>query len=216
MPLAGVDPEDDRAKLAGLPPHDSHNLWPLLSGANLTSPRTELAIGDNFGKVGASSSALIGASVPGGSGATHVGGLLGYIVGGHSVARLYKLVTGTLTQNAWSGPEFPNASTSSWDSYENPASCGTTPETGCLFLVEEDPGEHRNVAGEKPEIFQQMLARMQQIEKGEEGEWGVLSPDRGSPDPRACELAVLEYGGFWGPFIGVASSRARAASPQLV
>merc|ERR1740121_1141039 len=41
--LAGVDPTDYKARAAGLPAHDSHNLWPLLSGQNATSPRVELA-----------------------------------------------------------------------------------------------------------------------------------------------------------------------------
>ena len=44
--LAGVDPTDHKAKAAGLPPIDSHNLWPVLSGQAAASPRTELAIGD--------------------------------------------------------------------------------------------------------------------------------------------------------------------------
>jgi hypothetical protein len=40
--LAGADPFDERAAAAGLPPVDGHNLWPLLSGENATSPRTEV------------------------------------------------------------------------------------------------------------------------------------------------------------------------------
>ena len=40
--LAGVDPTDERAAAAGLPPVDGHDLWPLISGANATSPRTEV------------------------------------------------------------------------------------------------------------------------------------------------------------------------------
>ncbi|XP_065199150.1 arylsulfatase B-like [Sycon ciliatum] len=42
--LAGVDPADERAKLAGLPPVDGLDMWPMLSGANLTSPRTEIPL----------------------------------------------------------------------------------------------------------------------------------------------------------------------------
>jgi len=38
--LAGVDPTDKRAEKWGLPPIDSLNMWPLISGANSTSPRT--------------------------------------------------------------------------------------------------------------------------------------------------------------------------------
>lgn len=43
--LAGVDPTDTRAAAAGLPPIDSLNLWPLISGANPTSPRSEVVLG---------------------------------------------------------------------------------------------------------------------------------------------------------------------------
>eukprot|EP00052_Salpingoeca_macrocollata_P009358 m.73926 g.73926 ORF g.73926 m.73926 type:complete len:523 (+) comp17066_c0_seq1:390-1958(+) len=39
--LAGVDPTDHEAAAAGLPPIDSLDVWPLLSGANNTSPRQE-------------------------------------------------------------------------------------------------------------------------------------------------------------------------------
>ena len=42
--LAGVDPTDDRAAKAKLPPIDSMNMWPLISGQNPTSPRTDIPI----------------------------------------------------------------------------------------------------------------------------------------------------------------------------
>ena len=42
--LAGVDPTDHAAAAAGLPPIDSLDMWPLLSGANGTSPRTEVLV----------------------------------------------------------------------------------------------------------------------------------------------------------------------------
>jgi len=45
--LAGVDPADEPAVAAGLPPVDSLDVWPLISGANLTSPRTEIPIQTN-------------------------------------------------------------------------------------------------------------------------------------------------------------------------
>ena len=28
-----------------------------------------------------------------------------------------------------------------------------------------------------------------------------FNPDRGDPDPRACEAAETVYGGYWGPWI---------------
>ena len=50
--LAGTDPTDHRAAAAGLPPLDGLDMWPMLSGANETSPRTEVVFtplsGDRF------------------------------------------------------------------------------------------------------------------------------------------------------------------------
>jgi arylsulfatase I/J len=45
--LASVDPTDHSAAAAGLPPIDSMNVWPLISRANLTSPRYELPVSAN-------------------------------------------------------------------------------------------------------------------------------------------------------------------------
>ena len=42
--LAGVDLTDERAAKANLPPIDSLNMWPLISGQNSTSPRVDVPI----------------------------------------------------------------------------------------------------------------------------------------------------------------------------
>lgn len=42
--LAGVDIHDERAEAAKLPPVDGLDMWPMLSGQNLTSPRTEIPL----------------------------------------------------------------------------------------------------------------------------------------------------------------------------
>ena len=42
--LAGVDPTDTPAAKANLPPIDSLNMWPLISGQNSTSPRVDIPI----------------------------------------------------------------------------------------------------------------------------------------------------------------------------
>ena len=44
--IAGVDPTDYVAAAAGLPPIDSVNQWPLLSGTNATAPRRSIVLGD--------------------------------------------------------------------------------------------------------------------------------------------------------------------------
>ena len=40
--LAGVDSTDERAAEAKLPPIDSLNMWPMISGQNTTSPRVDI------------------------------------------------------------------------------------------------------------------------------------------------------------------------------
>lgn len=45
--LAGVDPADEKAAAANLPPIDSLNVWPLISGQNTTSPRTEIPVSNS-------------------------------------------------------------------------------------------------------------------------------------------------------------------------
>jgi len=43
--IAGVDPFDAAAEKAGLPPVDSMDMWPVISGRNKTGPRNELILG---------------------------------------------------------------------------------------------------------------------------------------------------------------------------
>ena len=40
--IAGVDPTDEKAAKAKLPPIDSYNMWPFISGETDTSPRTDI------------------------------------------------------------------------------------------------------------------------------------------------------------------------------
>jgi arylsulfatase I/J len=166
--LAGVDPTDKKAEAAGLPPHDSHNLWPLLSGQTDVSPRTELAVGAEH----------------------EVGGL---------IAGKWKVVLGDNAMAGWAGKVFPNT-TSDWNPSDSHEKCGNTTETGCLYNILEDPGEHVNLAAEKPKVFNRMITRIAEINKG------FFDPVRGQTDPRACELALTKYGGFWGPFVDVEST----------
>jgi arylsulfatase A-like enzyme len=45
--LAGVDPTDEWAARSGLPPIDSLNMWPLLSGSTTSSPRQHFLVTEN-------------------------------------------------------------------------------------------------------------------------------------------------------------------------
>jgi len=132
-----VDPTDDRAAAAGLPPVDSFDLWPLLSGANSTSPRAELALGS------------AGLASPWG-GRAAVQGL---------IQMPYKLLIGELGENIWQSPVYPNASTS-WQ--DNAFSCG---DAGCLFDIESDPSEYHDLAGEQPDVAARLRARIAQLQE---------------------------------------------------
>ena len=45
--MIGVDPTDHKAAQYGLPPIDGFNVWPLVSGQNETSPRTQIPVYNN-------------------------------------------------------------------------------------------------------------------------------------------------------------------------
>jgi arylsulfatase I/J len=135
--LAGVDPTDKKAAAAGLPPHDSINMWPLLSGQVTTSPRKELELGSAH--------------------MNHHTTVAGLIWGQH------KILTGKVTSPFWTGPVYPNTTVTPGG--KGTITCGEDVETGCLFDVVKDPTEHVNIAKENADLFKQMLSRVQELRK---------------------------------------------------
>ena len=80
--LAGVNPMDSKAEAHHLPPIDSMNMWPFVSGQTKTSPRMEVPLGAD--------------------GRNHTHGVEGLIVGD------YKVLYGSITQDGWTGLQYPN------------------------------------------------------------------------------------------------------------
>merc|ERR1712203_250933 len=146
-----------------------------ISGLNATSPRAELAIGDLSGR-GSDNSSI-----------TLVGGLL---------RGRYKVVLGTVSQSGWTGPQYPNQS-STWDSTSALQTCGVTSADGCLFDVFSDPNEHDNIAAQQPDIFTSMLARIREINRT------TFSPARGWKHDSTCDTILSNWNGFFGPFLGL-------------
>ena len=179
--IAGLDPTDHAAAKAGLPPHDSVNQWPLISGANSTAPRSEFAIGDTT------------AVSPNADGRTLVGGVVARLNG-----TLYKLLVGdpgqlfAVSQDVLTGPRWPNAS-SHLVPLDHWRRCSRSPKHACLFDLDRDEQETTSLAEQRPDVFEQLLARVDQLQRG------VYSPVRGRPDPAACKAAERR-GGVWGPF----------------
>lgn len=159
--IAGVDPTDRRAAAVGLPPIDSVNQWPLISGTNTTAPRTEIALGDTT------------AVNPNGDGDTLVGGVMQVRNG-----TTYKLILGTpgklyiIDQDTVTGPLWPNSSSHLVPTTHS-RTCGRKAERGCLFDVIADPLEEHNLGEKMPGLFASMLARIDELQKT------VYSPKRG-------------------------------------
>lgn len=104
-----------------------------------------------------------------------------------------KILTGKIPNACWTGPAFPNASTST-KGCEAVLDCG---DFGCLFNTSADPTEHVDLAHDPSmaatmEHMRQLLATANAT---------FFNPDRGSVSKLACEAALGKYGGFWGPFL---------------
>ena len=157
--LAGVDPMDKQAAKANLPPIDSLNMWPLISGQNSTSPRIDIPI---------SMTTLISGD--------------------------YKILTGTNNDAGWTGPVYPN-NTDPDGGIDATEHCEKSP--GCLYNIIKDPEEYHNLASQMPKKLREMQERLSEYQATH------FNPDRGQKWPGACEAALNQYGGFWGPFINV-------------
>lgn len=174
-----ADVMDTKAASAGLPAVDSVNCWGVISGEK-TSCRSEIVIGETSAiAYNLDGDALVGAIIR----EDYYKVLLGpsnqrYLVG----------------QDVLTGPIFPNNTLPIVVPVLNPRVCDRTPENGCLFNVLSDPGESNNLASEMPELFYELLARMDEVQET------VYSPKRGHKDSAACEVAS-QNGYYWGPFL---------------
>lgn len=191
--LAGVDPADSMAAAAGLPPVDSINLWPYLTGINTTRPRTEVQVGNAY--VG---DHVVGVSTPAQT-------VISAIVSDQrdaagATGTIWKYMVGRVAGNFWMGPQFPNASSTKDVPSNEFVDCGFGGDDpngpGCLYDLLADPAEYYNLATKRPDIAAQLLSTLQAANTT------VFSPNRGSIAPNACAMAQGTYGGFWGPFVG--------------
>ena len=219
--LAGVDPTDHRAALANLPPIDSYDLTPVLMGRakGFMSPRRELVIGTDPRPTNLTTAPLCtsynrhtpryddDASLPSMPSTGRCTTASGLIVderstdgqgrgGGKGGGALWKLLTGPLEQYVYVGPYYPNASTNFRQEDLPKRDCAN----GCLYDLQSDPLEAVDLATTYPDKLKELYQRL------EAHEATAFNPDRGVRDPKACEMALGAYGGFWGPFVDVASN----------
>ena len=101
----------------------------------------------------------------------------------------YKILTGTLRQACWTGPQSPNITTPPGTNIQE--ECG---EKGCLYNIKDDPDEYVNLALKLPNKLKEMQSKLAAYQST------YFNPDRGAYWPAACEAALNKYGGFWGPY----------------
>lgn len=158
--LAGVDPTDHLAARHGLPPIDSIDLWPYLCGESKVSPRKSIPIGE------------AACTNPRASGCLNAWGFgeVRTIVQGLIEDRgddgLWKLLLDANAQFGHQGPWYPNGS-STHDQFRVPngvdynrsagwvRDCG---RKGCLYRLDLDPSEDRDLSAAHPAIAASMLA----------------------------------------------------------
>ena len=73
--------------------------------------------------------------------------------------------------------------------------CIQHPRTGCLFDLEQDPGEHTNVAAANPAVLLALATRLNELHPT------VFNPQRGGGAKDQAATAARARGGYWGPFV---------------
>ena len=103
---------------------------------------------------------------------------------------LWKILTGDVQQDLFTGPHYPNITTNE-HSNEFVGHCGN----GCLFDLVADPQERHDLAATHPDKLKVMQKKLSEYEST------AFNPHRGGINPQACDVAFNKYHGFWGPFL---------------
>ena len=174
--LAGVDPTDHTAAAAGLPPIDSLNLFPYLTGATTRSPRQELWADINV----------------------LISGRLKLLKGSEIAKACWH---GPLYPNAsvYGRPYDSDKGAKKWD---NDGNCNRTelcPNGGCLYDIFADESEHINLSDDPAfrSVLTTMLARLSALGPT------LFNPNRGNTTAgqALAEAALVRNRGFAGPFV---------------
>eukprot|EP00933_Yihiella_yeosuensis_P078551 TRINITY_DN900_c0_g1_i1.p1 TRINITY_DN900_c0_g1~~TRINITY_DN900_c0_g1_i1.p1 ORF type:complete len:564 (-),score=95.99 TRINITY_DN900_c0_g1_i1:369-2060(-) len=171
--LAGVDPTDDRAKQAGLPPVDGIDHSGLLFGDLKAGSGKRREIHHSARALTKDSWKLIAGGMidlemlqrDNYSDALNFGG---------DIIPYDDYVTG------YEAPE---------EMLRGAKNCSS----GCLYDVMEDPFEFFDVASEYPEVVREMKKRLTELNHG------ILHTYRGKPSPAGCS----KWKGFYGPFVDI-------------
>ena len=187
--LAGVtNLYDHRAATAGLPQPDGLDMWPMVSGANVTSPRVEVVLSALSTAPDATRYAQLapdGFKDP-----------MYFTSGEAIVVADYKLIVGAVMKGPFgsAGPDTCDQLAGPWNK-TNPGVPCSCPKPGCLFNVVTDPNERDDLAKKMPDVVLELTARLDAARKT------VYAPYRGDLDPAACAIVKGQYHGYWGPWL---------------
>jgi len=159
--------KDDSASKAGLPGLDSVSQWPLITGKTQDAPRKEIHI----------------------SKMTVIQGDYKLVTGGDgAIISIFDTKYMPFDCHGWG-----------WGvkSLECSFRRGRDCSKGCLFNIKEDPNEDNEITKSHPELRDQLLARLKELNQDN------FEPNRGEPYDLGCTVAIEKYHGFYGPFIGV-------------
>ena len=127
--------------------------------------------------------------------------MLGGIIQDRGTNGLWKLIVDENSMSGYTGPFYPNASTSKDAfSFNTIEACGSN---GCLYRLDTDPSETLNLASTHSDIAEEMLRELIKLNTTS----NLFSPDRGvgeavpSIADAACRAALDDWDGFWGPFM---------------
>lgn len=203
---------DAKAAAAGLPAMDSISQWDYWRGATKAPPRTEVAIGGEIGNEnGAASGVRFSGPTASNAGvealvmsiappAVEEPSYQVATAAAGATSTLYKLMVGTFHFAMWTGPQWPNQTSTAFAANNSHWSVTADCRHGCLYDLSTDPGEHTDISAAQPTIATRMRARLEQINAT------VFSPNRGTVQQAlGCEVGVNRYHGYWGPFLDLGS-----------
>eukprot|EP00051_Salpingoeca_urceolata_P006975 m.92254 g.92254 ORF g.92254 m.92254 type:complete len:519 (-) comp15063_c0_seq2:211-1767(-) len=170
--LAGFDPTDNAP---GMPGVDGINQWHYLTGSVADSPRTEVPLASFM--------------------SDHAKGIKSEYGSAALIVGDYKLIRFPQQYCFWQGPVYPNATTD----HKHDIPCDV-PESGWLFNIKTDPGEHHNLASDPAhsDVYKKILARAEELDKTA---IEYIKPQgwRGQLDASAYCDQMRKNGGIWGP-----------------
>jgi len=170
--MAGVEAADERAAKVGLPAVDSIDQWDLLFGNTSFDSATAPRTSMHISKAA-------------------------YIEGN------FKIIIGNVLPSTWGGGLFKAGQVpfagyfpgyglqGAIDTVIKREDCGT----GCLYDIMNDPNEYHDLAKDQPDLLKKMFDTLSKLNEK------VFEPDRGTMTTQACDTALQQYKGFYGPFV---------------